>query len=55
MTLNRLFDEVEVTYTLMFQYLTNLPVNAIVRLPHPRSRDTQSQEMLLASFADKQL
>ena len=23
---------------------TNLPVNLIVRLPHPRSRDSQSQE-----------
>ena len=55
MTLNRLFDEVEVTYTLMFQYLANLQVNAIVRLPHPRSRDSQGQEMLLAPSADKQL
>ena len=32
----------------------NLPVNAIVRLPHPRSGDIQSQETFLASSADKQ-
>ena len=33
---------------------TNLPVNAIVRLPHPRSRDSQGQETFLAPSADKQ-
>ena len=32
----------------------NLPRNIIVRLPHPLSRDTQGQEMFLASSADKQ-
>ena len=32
---------------------TNLPVNAIVRLPHPRSGDSQSQEAFLAPSADK--
>ena len=32
----------------------NLPVNAIVRLPHPRSGDSQGQEKLLAPSADKQ-
>ena len=26
----------------------NLPVNAIVRLPHPRSGDSQGQETFLA-------
>ena len=33
---------------------TNLPVNAIVRLPHPCSRDRQDQETFLAFSADKQ-
>ena len=32
----------------------NLPVNAIVRLPYPRSGDSQGQETFLASSADKQ-
>ena len=30
---------------------TKLPVNGIVRLPHPRSGDSQGQETLLASTA----
>ena len=33
---------------------TNLPVNNIVRLPHPRSGDSQGQETFLAPSADKQ-
>ena len=33
---------------------TNLPVNAIVRLPHPRRGDRQDQETFLAPAADKQ-
>ena len=33
---------------------TNLPVDVIVRLPHPRSGDGQGQEMFLAPSADKQ-
>ena len=33
---------------------TNLPVNAIVRLPHPWSEDSQDQETFLAPTADKQ-
>ena len=32
----------------------NLPVNVIVRLPHPRSGDSQGQETFLAPSADKQ-
>ena len=32
---------------------TNLPVNAIVRLPHPRSRDIHGQETFLEPSADK--
>ena len=40
----------------MYIYIryTNLPVNAIVRLPHPRSGDSQGQETFLAPSADKQ-
>ena len=37
----------------MFIYI-HLPLNAIVRLAHPRSRDTSGQEKLLAPPADKQ-
>ena len=33
---------------------TNLPVNAIVKLPHPWSRDSQGQETFLAPSTDKQ-
>ena len=32
---------------------TNLPVNALVRLPHPQSGDSQGQETFLAPSADK--
>ena len=32
----------------------NLPVNAIARLPHPRTGDSQGQETFLAPSADKQ-
>ena len=39
----------------MYIYIyTNLPVNAIVRLPHPQSGDSQGQETFLAPSADKQ-
>ena len=34
---------------------TNLPVNAIVRLPHPQRGDSQGQEMFLAPSAYKQI
>ena len=40
----------------MYIYLyiyTNLPVNVIVRLPHPWSGDMQGQEMFLVLSADK--
>ena len=33
---------------------TNLPVNTIVRLPHPRSGDSQGQETFLAPSGDNQ-
>ena len=33
---------------------TNLPVNAIVRLPHPQGGDSQGQETFLAPSAEKQ-
>ena len=39
----------------MYMYIyTTLPVNIIVRLPHPRSRDSLGQETFLAPSADKQ-
>ena len=42
-------------YIYIYIYIyTNLPVNAIVRLPHPRSGDSQGQETFLALSADKQ-
>ena len=34
--------------------LSIYPVNVIVRIPHPRSRDSQGQETFLACSADKQ-
>ena len=33
---------------------TNLPVHAIVKLPHPRSEDNQGQETFLVPSADNQ-
>ena len=33
---------------------TNLPVNAIDKLPHPRSGDSQRHEALLAPCLDRQ-
>ena len=33
---------------------TNLPVNATIKLTHPRSWDSQNRETFLAPFADKQ-
>ena len=39
----------------MYIYIyTNLSVNTIVRLPHPRSGDSQGQETFLAPSADNQ-
>ena len=35
-------------------YYTNLLVNAIVKLPHPRSRDNQGKEKFLAPSVDNQ-
>ena len=40
----------------MYMYLhiyANLPVNVIVKLPHPRSGDSQGQETFLAPSVDK--
>ena len=45
------------TNTQIYKYIqiyTNLPVDVIVRLPHPRSGDSQGQEMFLAPSADNQ-
>ena len=33
---------------------TNLPISHIVRLPHPRSEESQGHETFLAPSADKQ-
>ena len=41
-------------YFIYIYKCTNLPVNAIVRLPHPRSGDSQVQEAFSAPSADKQ-
>ena len=41
-------------YIIYIYIHTNLPVNAIVRLPHPRSGDSQGQETFLAPSGDKQ-
>ena len=43
------------THTNIYIYIyTNVPVNAIVRPPHPHSGDSQSQETFLVSSADNQ-
>ena len=46
-------------YIYIFSYMyihtyANLPINVRVRLPHPRSGDSQGQETFLAPSADKQ-
>ena len=41
-------------YIYIMYIYTNLPVNAIVRLPHPWNRDSQGQETFLAPSADNQ-
>ena len=44
-------------YIFIYIYIyiyTNLPVSDIVRLPHPRSGDSQVQETFLAPSADKE-
>ena len=41
----------EIIYIYIYIY-TNLPINAIVRLPHPWSGDSQGQEMFLPPSAD---
>ena len=41
-------------YIYIYIYIhTNLPVSDIVRLPHPKSGDSQGQETFLAPSADK--
>ena len=43
-----------IIYIYIYIYNTNLPVNAIVRLPHPQRGDSQGQKTFLAPSADKQ-
>ena len=40
-------------FCFMLSIYKNLPVNAIVRQPHPRSGDSQGKERSLAPSADK--
>ena len=48
-------QDVLVIYIYIYIYIyTNLPLNAIVRLPYPRSGDSQGQETLLPPSVDKQ-
>ena len=45
----------EYIYIYVYIYIyTNLPMDVIFRLPHPRSGDSQGQETFLAPSADKQ-
>ena len=45
-----------IIYKHIYIYIyTNLPVNVIVRLPHPQSRNSQGQKRFLAPYADKQI
>ena len=38
----------DIWYIYIYIYIYNLPVNAIVGLPHPRSENSQGQETFLA-------
>ena len=42
-------------YIYMYIYIYIIPVNTVVRLPHPRSKDSQGQEMFLALSVNKQI
>ena len=43
-------------YTNIYIYMdTNLPLNAIVKLPYRQNRDSQGQEKFLAPSTDKQV
>ena len=44
----------QISYISHIYIYTNLPVNAIVRPPHPQSADAQGHETFLAPSADKQ-
>ena len=50
-----LYVFIYILYIYIYIYIyTNLPVNVIVRLSHPRSGYSQDQETFLASSADEQ-
>ena len=52
-----LYIYIYIYYIFSYMYIhiyANLPVNVIVRLPHPRSGDSQGQETFLAPSPDKQ-
>ena len=44
----------KISYFVFIYIHTNLPVSTIVRLPHPRSEDSQGQETFLEPSADTQ-
>ena len=49
------FCQFVLLYIYIYIYIyANLPVNAIIRLPHPQSGYSQGQETFLAPSADKQ-
>ena len=53
--MGRLFILVTMMCIYIYIYIyIHLPVNAIVRQPHPRSGDSQGQETFLAPSTDKQ-
>ena len=39
----------------MYIYIYIIPVNTVVRLPHPWSKDSQGQEMFLEPSVNKQI
>ena len=49
-----LFIYLSISIYIYIYIYTNLPVNVIVRLPHPRIGDSQGQETFLAPSGDKQ-
>ena len=55
LTISTKFKRIEPQRNEMVSFIyTNLPVNAIVRLPHLQSRDSQDQKTFLAPSTDKQ-
>ena len=51
---NRCSPQIDRVYIYIYIYVYKFTKNAIVRLPHPWSGDSQGQETFLAPPADKQ-